>query len=208
MKLYYSPGTCSLSPHIVAREAGLPIELVKVDIRRIPHRSEDGADYAAAVTAKGYVPALELDDGALLTEGAAIVQYLADRAPESGLAPAWGTMGRYRLIEWLNFVASELHKMFSPWLFHPEYGRQAAEVARDKLAGRLAFVDAQLAGRPYLLGEAFTVADAYLFTIAGWTRITGIDTAPWPNLEAFLQRVAARPAVRSAMQAEGLLLAA
>lgn len=208
MKLYYSPGTCSLSPHIVAREAGLPIELVKVDIRRIPHRSEDGADYAAAVTAKGYVPALELDDGALLTEGAAIVQYLADRAPESGLAPAWGTMGRYRLIEWLNFVASELHKMFSPWLFHPEYGRQAAEVARDKLAGRLAFVDAQLAGRPYLLGEAFSAADAYLFTIAGWTRITGIDTAPWPNLEAFLQRVAARPAVRSAMQAEGLLLAA
>ena len=208
MKLYYSPGTCSLSPHIVAREAGLPIELVKVDIRRIPHRSEDGADYAAAVTAKGYVPALELDDGGLLTEGAAIVQYLADRAPESGLAPAWGTMGRYRLIEWLNFVASELHKVFSPWLFHPEYGRQAAEVARDKLAGRLAFVDAQLAGRPYLLGEAFTVADAYLFTIAGWTRITGIDTAPWPNLEAFLQRVAARPAVRSAMQAEGLLLAA
>ena len=178
MKLYYSPGTCSLSPHIVAREAGLPIELVKVDIRRIPHRSEDGADYAAAVTAKGYVPALELDDGALLTEGAAIVQYLADRAPESGLAPAWGTMGRYRLIEWLNFVASELHKMFSPWLFHPEYGRQAAKVARDKLAGRLAFVDAQLAGRPYLLGEAFSVADAYLFTIAGWTRITGIDTAP------------------------------
>lgn len=205
MKLYYSPGTCSLSPHIVAREAGLPIELVKVDIRSAPHRTADGADYAATVTAKGYVPALELDDGDLLTEGAAIVQYLADLAPDGRLAPKAGTIERYRLIEWLNFVASELHKMFSPWLFHPEYGKQAADVARGKIEGRLAFVDAHLAGQAYLLGETFTVADAYLFTVAGWTRAAGIETARWPNLEAFLQRVAARPAVRAAMQAEGLL---
>jgi glutathione S-transferase len=205
MKLYYSPGTCSLSPHIVAREAGLPIELVEVNIRAFPHRTADGADYAATVMAKGYVPALELDDGALLTEGAAIVQYLADLAPASGLAPKAGTMERYRLIEWLNFIASELHKMFSPWLFHPEYGKQAADIARGKIVGRLAFVDAHLASHAYLLGETFTVADAYLFAIAGWTRIAGIETTPWPNLQAFMQRVAARPAVRAAMRAEGLL---
>ena len=205
MKLYYSPGTCSLSPHIVAREAGIPLDLARVDIRATPHRTEDGADYAAAVTAKGYVPALELDDGSLLTEGAAIVQYLADRAPATGLAPPPGSLDRYRLAEWLTFISSELHKMFSPWLFHPEHGEQAAGVARAKIGERFAFVDGHLADRPYLLGERFTVADAYLFTIAGWSRFVGIDLAAWPRLAAYMERTAARPAVQDAMRAEGLL---
>lgn len=205
MKLYYSPGTCSLSPHIVAREADIPVDLVRVDIRSNPHRTADGADYALTITGKGYVPALELDDGAVLTEGAAIVQYLADYAPESGLAPPAGTFERYRLVEWLSFIGSELHKMFSPWLFHPEHGEQAAGVARGKIGERFAFIDRHLQDRRYLLGDRFTVADAYLFTIASWSRLVGIDLAAWPSLAAYADRIAARPAVQDAMRAEGLL---
>lgn len=205
MKLYYSPGTCSLSPHIVAREADIPVDLVRVDIRSNPHRTADGADYALTITGKGYVPALELDDGAVLTEGAAIVQYLADYAPESGLAPPAGTFERYRLVEWLSFIGSELHKMFSPWLFHPEHGEQAAGVARGKIGERFAFIDRHLQDRRYLLGNRFTVADAYLFTIASWSRLVGIDLAAWPSLAAYADRIAARPAVQDAMRAEGLL---
>lgn len=177
MKLYYSPGACSLSPHIVAREAGIPIDLVRVDIRSTPHRTEDGADYAATVTAKGYVPALQLDNGSLLTEGVAIVQYLADQAPATKLAPSYGGMDRYRLMEWLTFISSELHKMFSPWLFHPEYGATAANAAKAKISEGLAFIDRRLADRSYLLGATFTGADAYLFTIAGWHRLVGLDVA-------------------------------
>jgi glutathione S-transferase len=203
MKLYYAPGACSLSPHIVAREAGIALELERVDLRTNPHRTEAGADFTE-INPKGYVPALRLDDGQLLTEGAAIVQYLADLAPESGLAPAAGTLERYRLQEWLTFVGTELHKMFSPWLFHPEYGEQAAQVARAKIAQRFAFLDAHLAEHSYLLGPSFTVADAYTFTIVAWAQLKRIDLAAFPHLKRYMERIAARPKVREAMQAEGL----
>jgi glutathione S-transferase len=203
MKLYYAPGACSLSPHIVAREAGIDLELERVDLGTNPHRTETGADFTA-INPKGSVPALRLDDGQLLTEGPAIVQYLADLAPASGLAPAAGTLERYRLQEWLTFIGTELHKMFSPWLFHPEYGEQAATVARAKIAQRFAFLDAHLAGQPYLLGPGFSAADAYAFTIVGWAGPTCIDLAPFPHLQRCMDRIAARPKVREAMQAEGL----
>jgi glutathione S-transferase len=204
MKLYYAPGTCSLSPHIVAREAGIALELEKIDIRVQPHRTESGADFTT-VNAKGYVPVLQLDDGSSLTEGVAIVQYLGDQAPASGLVPPAGTPERYRLQEWLTFISSELHKMFSPWLFHPEVGAQAQAAAREKIASRLAWLDQQLRDRPYLMGERFTAADAYAFTIVSWSRLVSIDLAPYPHLRAWLDRVAARPRVKEAMQAEGLL---
>jgi glutathione S-transferase len=202
MKLYYAPGACSLSPHIVAREAGIALDLERVDLGA-PHRTETGADFME-INPKGYVPALRLDDGQLLTEGAAMVQYLADLAPESGLAPAAGTFARCRLQEWLSFVGTELHKMFSPWLFHPEYGEQAALVARAKIAQRLAFLDAHLAEHAYLLGPSFTAADAYAFTIVAWARSQRIDLAPFPHLKRYMDRVAARPKVREAMQVEDL----
>jgi glutathione S-transferase len=204
MKLYYAPGTCSLSPHIVAREAGVILDLERVDLGKNPHRTETGADFTQ-INRKGYVPALRLDDGQLLTEGAAIVQYLADLAPESGLAPAIGTLERYRLQEWLSFVGTELHKMFSPWLFHPEHGEQAAQVARGKIALRFAFLDAHLAEPPYLLGQCFTVADAYAFTIIGWAPLMRIDLAPFAHLKRYMERITARPKVQEAMQIEGLL---
>lgn len=208
MKLYYATGTCSLSPHIVALEAGIALELERVDIRATPHRTETGADFTAR-HANGYVPALELDDGSLLTEGAAMVQYLADLAPGARLAPPAGTTERYRLQSWLNFIATELHKMYSPWLFHPEYGAQAQEVARGKIAERLAYVDRHLAtSGPYLLGDAFSAADAYLFTIVGWSAFAKVDLTPFPQLRNFLDRVGARPQVRAAMRAEGMKAAA
>jgi glutathione S-transferase len=201
MKLYYAPGACSLSPHIVAREAGIALELERVDLGTTPHRTETGADFTA-INPKGSVPALRLGDGQLLTEGPAIVQYLADLSPESGLAPAAGTLERYRLQEWLSFVGTELHKMFSPWLFHPEYGEQAAQVARAKIAQRFAFLDAHLAERRYLLGPGFSAADAYAFTIVGWARLMRIDLAPYAHLQRYMDRIAARPKVREAMQVE------
>jgi glutathione S-transferase len=204
MKLYYAPGACSLSPHIVAREAGIAIDLERVDLGRNPHRTETGADFTR-INPKGHVPALRLDDGQLLTEGPAIVQYLADLAPESGLAPALGTLERYRLQEWLSFVGTELHKMFSPWLFHPEHGEQAAQVARGKIALRFAFLDAHLAEQPYLLGQRFTVADAYAFAIVGWARLMRIDLAPFAHLKRYMDGIAARPKVQEAMRIEGLL---
>lgn len=208
MKLYHATGTCSLSPHIVAREAGIPLDLERVDIRQTPHRTETGADFTT-LHANGYVPALLLDDGSLLTEGTAIVQYLADLKPGSGLAPPAGTAARYRLQSWLNFIATELHKMYSPWLFHPEYGAQAQEVARGKIAERLAYIDRHLAASgPFLLGETFTAADAYLFAIASWSPFAKVDLSPFPHLRDFLDRVGARPAVREAMRAEGMQIAA
>ena len=208
MKLYYAPGTCSLSPHIVAREAGIPLEIERVDIRKTPHLPEAGRDYTA-VNPNAYVPALELDDGSLLTEGVTIVQYLADLKPKSGLAPAVGTRARLTLQSWLNFIATELHKSFSPWLFHPEYGAQAQEVARGRIAERLAHVEAHLAANgPFLLGADFTVADAYLLTIASWAAFTKVDLSAFPHLRNYLGRIAARPAVRATMQAEGLKVAA
>lgn len=203
MKLYYTPGTCSLSPLIVAFEAGLTLDLEKVDIGRTPHRTTAGRDFAE-VNPNAYVPVLELDDGTVLTEGVAIVQHLADLRPDAGLAPRAGTVERARLQSWLNFIATELHKMYSPWLFHPEYGDQAQQVARDRLAIRLAHVDRALGeGGPFLTGQAFTVADAYLFTVAGWSRFTGVDLAGFPHLRGHLDRVADRPAVRKALAAHG-----
>jgi len=208
MKLYYATGTCSLSPHIVALEAGISLDIERVDIFKKPHVTSTGHDFTK-VNPNGYVPVLELDDGSLLTEGAAIVQYLADLRPEAKLAPAAGTRERYELQSWLNFVASELHKMYSPWLFHPEYGTQAQEVARGKIAERLASVESHLAGTgPYLMGETFTAADAYLFTIVGWSGFAKVDLSAFPRLRAYMDRVGARPTVREAMRAEGMKLAA
>jgi glutathione S-transferase len=201
MKLYYAPGACSLSPHIVAREAGLKIELQKVNTK--DKSMEGGGDYWK-VNAKGYVPTLELDNGERLTEGPAIVQYLADQKPESGLAPKNGTLERYRLQEWLNFLTSEVHKQFSP-LFKPNTPEDYKPVAKENLATRFNWLNEQLAGKDYLTGKTFTVADAYLFVLLGWTKATQIDLSKWPNLQAFHKRVAARPKVREAMQAEGLI---
>lgn len=208
MKLYYATGTCSLSPHIVALEAGIPLDLERVDIFKKPHVTDAGHDFTK-VNPNAYVPVLELDDGSLLTEGAAIVQYLADLKPEARLAPAAGTRERYQLQSWLNFVATELHKMYSPWLFHPEYGAQAQEVARGKIAERLAYVERHLErSGPYLMGETFTATDAYLFTIVGWSAYAKVDLSAFPHLRAYMDRVGARPTVREAMRAEGMKLAA
>jgi len=201
MKLYYSPGACSLSPHIVAREAGLPLELVKVDLKA--KKTADGGDYWA-VNGKGSVPVLELDDGTRLTEGPAIVQYLADRAPDRQLVPPHGSFERYRLQEWLNFITSELHKQFSP-LFDPTSTEELKTKQRDAIARRLDWIVKQLGDKPYLTGENFTVADAYLFTVLNWTRMTGVDMARWPALQAFQTRVAHRPEVKAAMKEEGLI---
>ena len=204
MKLYYSPGACSLSPHIVAVEAGIALELVRVNLGKTPHTTASGADFSG-VNPNGYVPVLELDDGQWLTEGPAIVQYLADLKPERALAPAAGTLARARLQSWLNFIGTELHKMYSPWLFHAEYGDAAQTVARGKIAERLGFVDRHLAGAgPFLMGESFSVADAYLFTVASWSTLVNVDLSAFEALRAYLERVGARPAVREAMQAEGL----
>jgi glutathione S-transferase len=196
MKLYFSPGACSLHPDITLREAGLPFDLVRVDIRA--HKLHDGTDFYG-INPKGLVPALELSDGQILTEGAVIDQYVADLAPETGLAPPAGTMERLRLQEWLNFIATEIHKAFGPLFGNDE---AAKEVARARLAKRFDFVARTLATRPYLMGETFTVADAYLYNMLRWTLRTGIDMAQWPALQAFFARVDARPSVQAALEAE------
>jgi len=201
MKLYYSPGACSLSPHIVLREAGIPFELERVDTKEKKTRS--GQDFRA-INPKGMVPALVLDDGEVLTEGPAIVQYIADKKPGAGLIPAAGTIQRYRVLEWLNFIASEIHKSFTP-LFKPNTPEDYKVIARDNLAAAFAHLDRHLAGKSYLMGEGFTVADAYLFVVLNWARLQKIDIAQWPNVKAFRDRVAARPRVHEAMQAEGLI---
>lgn len=202
MKLYYATGTCSLSPHIVAIEAGIALELERVDIRKIPRITETGADYAR-INPNLYVPALALDDGTILLEGTAIVQYLADLAPASGLAPPAGTMARVQLQSWLGFIATELHKVFSPWLFHPEYGAQAQDVARSRLAARLDYVERQLGdGRQYLLGNTFTVADAYLYTVLSWSEVAKVDLGAFPQVRALLASIGDRPAVREAIRCE------
>jgi glutathione S-transferase len=201
MKLYFSPGACSLSPHIVLREAGLSFDLEQVDIRA--KKTKSGGDYLQ-VNPKGQVPALRLDDGDILTEGPAIVQYLADQAPASGLAPAAGSKERYHLQEWLNFLTSEIHKNFSP-LFRPNTPDDYKPIARENLAARFAVLDKHLAGRQYLMGERFTVADAYLFTLLNWTKSQSIDLGAYPNLKTYWDRVGARPKVQEAMRTEGLL---
>jgi glutathione S-transferase len=201
MKLFYSSGACSLSPHIVAREAGIELRLQKVDLKTKTIAAE--GDFFA-INPKGYVPTLELDDGEILTEGPTIVQYLADRKPEKGLAPAAGTMARYHLQEWLGFINSELHKTYSP-LFRPDTPAEIRTERQAYLNKRYAIVEKQLAGQPYLLGDNFTAADAYLFTVTNWAPKVKFDLAPFPNLRAFQERVAARPAVKAAMQEEGLI---
>ena len=201
MKLYYSPGACSLSPHIVLHEAGIPFQAILASTKT--HKLADGTDYYT-INPKGYVPLLELDNGERLSEGPAIVQYIADQAPASGLAPAAGSMARYRLQEWLNFITSELHKSFSP-LFNPAMPEEAKALYRTKLQDRFKYVDQQLEGKSYLMGDSFTVADAYLFTVAGWGKYVGVDTSGLARLSAYMGRVAARPAVQAALKAEGLL---
>ncbi|HEX2540726.1 MAG TPA: glutathione transferase GstA [Caldimonas sp.] len=201
MKLYYSPGACSLSPHIVLIESGLAFEPVLASTKT--HKLQDGTDYYT-INPKGYVPLLELDNGERLTEGPAIVQYIADQVPAKGLAPANGTMARYRLQEWLNFITSELHKGVGG-LFNAAMPEEAKALMKAKAAERFKWVDSQLEGKSYLMGDAFSVADAYLFTVTNWTRHVGIDISALKNLGAFQARMAARPAVQAAMKAEGLL---
>jgi glutathione S-transferase len=201
MKLYYSPGACSLASHITLREAGAAFDLEKVDVRQ--KKTEHDADFWA-INPKGYVPALALDSGEVLTEGAAILQYIADQHPAAGLAPAAGTLARARLQEQLNFVATELHKAFTP-LFNPATSDADKAAGKQRVEQRLSLIEKQLAdGRSFLLGESFSVADAYLFVVAGWTKHFGIDLAAWPQVAALCQRVAARKSVQAALQAEGL----
>jgi len=200
MKLYYSPGACSLSPHIVLRETGLPFDLVMASTKT--HKLADGTDYYT-INPKGYVPLLELDDGQRLSEGPAIVQYLGDKAPASGLMPAAGTMARYRQIEWLNYVSTELHKSYSP-LFNPAMPEEGKAVYRERLKSRYKYVNEQLEGKQFLMGDAFTAADAYLFTVSSWAKHVGVDITGFANLQAYLGRVGARPAVQAALKAEGL----
>ena len=201
MKLYYSIGACSMSPHIVLHEAGLPFEAVLASTKT--HQLADGTDYYT-INPKGSVPLLELDNGERLSEGPAIVQYIADLVPAKNLAPAAGTMARYRLQEWLNYITSELHKGFSP-LFNPATPADYKPLASARLINRLTIVDKALADKPFLMGEHFTVADAYLFTVAGWSKFVNLDISALTNLTAYLGRIAARPAVQEAMKAEGLL---
>ncbi|HEX5340689.1 MAG TPA: glutathione transferase GstA [Gammaproteobacteria bacterium] len=201
MKLYYSPGACSMAPHIVLNELGLPYEAVPVDTHT--HKLvKTGADYYA-INPKGYVPAIELDDGSLLTEVAAILQYLADRKPEAGLLAAPGSMQRYRTIEWLTFISSELHKGFSP-LWNPDMPEVAKGMFLDKLKTRFALLDAHLADNEFLMGKQFTVADAYAYTILNWSTFLKIDMSPWPQVQAYMKRVAVRVKVRETLHAEKL----
>lgn len=201
MKLYYSPGACSLSPHIVALEAGIPLQLEKVDDKA--KRTEHGADFWQ-INPKGYVPVLVLDSGEVLTEGPAIVQYLADQKPASGLAPANGTLPRYHLQEMLGYINSEIHKSYSP-LFKPDTPEATRAERKEYLAKRYQFIEGVLAKQPFLLGDKFTAADAYLFTVTNWAKHVELDLSAFPSLLAFQKRVAARPAVQAALEAEGLV---
>jgi glutathione S-transferase len=198
MKLYISPGACSLSPHIVLREAGVPFDMETVDLGA--KRTKSGKDFKA-INPKGYVPALELEGGQVLTEGPAIVQFIADQKPASKLAPPAGTMDRYRLQEWLNYITSEMHKAYGP-LFNPQTPDAYKEMSRTNIGGRFDFLSKSLQGKDYLMGSTFTVADAYLFVILGWSGHVGVDLAKWPVLQAYWNRVAARPAVKAALDAE------
>ena len=201
MQLYFSPGACSLASHIALREAGLPFDLKRTDVKT--KKLEDGSDYFA-VNSKGAVPALRLDDGQVLTEGPAILQYIADQKPDSRLAPKSGTIERYRLLEWLNFITSEIHKGFSP-LFNPTVDVKVKEYTTQNLEKKFDWLNAQLAGKKFLTGDNFTIADAYLFVVVNWSNFVGIDLARWPALKEFQARVAARPQVQEAMTTEGLI---
>ncbi|HZP92339.1 MAG TPA: glutathione transferase GstA [Burkholderiales bacterium] len=201
MKLYYSPGACSMAVDIALHEAGTAFEMEKVDLAA--RKTAAGEDYTR-INPKGYVPALRLDNGQLLTEVAVILQYVADQKPDSGLAPKAGTMERYRLMEWLNFVSSEIHKQFSP-LWNPKTPEETRQMQKDRLAGRFDWLSKELDGKPFLMDGQFTVADAYLFTVLNWTHILKIDLGRWPKLKDYMARVAARPKVQETMKAEGLV---
>ena len=200
MKLYFSPGACSLAPHIALEEAGIPFEAVKVDLRT--HKLADGTDYYT-INPKGYVPLLELDNGERLSEVAVILQYIADRKPGT-LAPTFGTFERYRVMEWLNFIATEVHKQYGP-LFYPDTPDATKDKQRATLAKRFDLLVTTLAKQPYLTGESFTVADAYLFTVVNWSGMLKFDLSRWPALQQFQKRVAERPKVHAALKAEGLV---
>lgn len=201
MKLFFAPGACSLAPHIVLKETQLSFKLEKVDTGT--HKTEHGLDYYT-INSKGAVPVLELDSGERLTEGPIVAQYIADKAGRSDLLPAPGSMGRYRVMEWQNYITSELHKTFTP-LFNPELDSSAKKTLASVLRKKYEWVNAQLQAKDYLLGKSFTVADAYLFVVTGWAKHVSLDLADLKHLQGYLARVAARPAVREAMKAEGLL---
>ena len=200
MKLYFSPGACSLSPHIVLREVGAKFDLEQVDLKE--KKTKSGKNFLD-VNPKGQVPTLVLDSGEVLTEGPVIVQYIADQNPSAGIAPKAGTMERYHLQEWLNFLTSEIHKSFSP-LFRPTTPEEYKKIVKENLANRFKWLDSHFANNKFLMGDNFTVADAYAFTLLNWTKRTAIDLAQWPNLQAYHQRVGARPKVQEAMKSEGL----
>ena len=204
MKLYLSPGACSLSPHIVLREAGIPFDFETVDLAS--KRTKSGADFKA-INPKGYVPVLELEGGQVLTEGPAIVQYLADQKPAAKLLPPAGSMDRYRVQEWLNYITSELHKSFGP-LFSPKTPQEWKDTLKSNLATRFDLLSKKLQDKDYLMGSSFTVADAYLFTILSWAGHVGLDLGKWPVLKAYYDRVGARPAVKAAQEAEAKARAA
>ncbi len=201
MKLYYAPGACSLASHIACEEGGVPCTCVKVDLRA--KKLEDGSDYLA-INPKGTVPALALDSGGVLTENAVVLQYIADQAPGSALAPAPGTFERYRLAEWLNYIATEIHKGWGP-LWNAKNSDEVKDAARKALASRFDYVGKRLASTPYLMGDGFTVADAYLFVMLNWSGLLQFELSPWPMLQAYHKRIAERPAVQRALRAEGLL---
>ena len=200
MKLYFAPGACSLAAHIALRECDANFELEKVNLET--HKTSSGEDYMK-INPKGYVPALKLDDGGLLTEVGTVLQYVADRKPDSGLAPALGTMERYRLMEWLNFISSEIHKTISPF-FKPDTHEATKEALKTQLARRFDYVENRLGERPWLMGDRFTIADIYLFVVTNWTNFHKIDITKWRKLKDFMSRVAARPKVQEALKAEGL----
>jgi glutathione S-transferase len=200
MKLYYTPGACSLSSHIIAREAGMPFELKKVGRDK---KVDDGSDFNQ-INPKSYVPTLQLDDGTILTENAAIAEYLADQRPESGLAPKAGTFERYRLSEWLHFIGTEVHKQFAPF-FHKESPEEWRKIQTEKLTNRFGWIATQLEGKPYLMGETFSAADGYLYAVLRWTPLTPIKLEQWPALKAYFDRVTSRPRVQEALLAEGLV---
>ncbi len=204
MKLYYSNGACSMAPHIVLRESGLPFDLVRASTKT--HQLDDGTDFYT-INDKGSVPVLELDNGERLTEGPAIVQYIADQVPAANLAPANGTMARYRMQEWLNFITSELHKSYAP-LFRPTTPEEYKVISKEGLTKKYALVDKWLTGKNYTMGEAFSVADPYLFTVTSWATHVGLDLSQFKNVGAFMARMAARPAVQATLVAEGLVKAA
>jgi glutathione S-transferase len=201
MKLFYSPGACSLSPHIVLNELDLPYTAEKVDLKT--HTTAGGADFYT-LNAKGYVPALQLDNGEVLTEGPAIIQYLADQKPQANLLPPAGSLERARVQEWLNFIGTEVHKTLAA-LFNPNITPEAKSKTLDTFGKRLGFVEKALQGKDYLTGKQFSVADAYLFTIVNWAPMLGIDLSPWPTVVQFQKRVASRPAVQKTLKAEGLI---